>query len=494
MINNNIEQKCSKEENLENRIRISKIYDMIAHDFILNYENLLAYGFNELEIENSINEKVLKLNSKGEYDILQISDLTGYGIRQLLAKRYVFAKRCISKCYVLTENKREYLTRLLLILVKFEKYQEAMEVYSHLEILESDIKESEEYYYNTNIMYLYLLNMLTTCNQRYQNIINDFDQDLILKEIKKLNLPDVDNEIRKCIILNKFKFAFQLVHNKIKTSSNYTIDDQLLRQLLCNTVDLEEKYKKDLIQYLEMEEYQKILDLLDEKRNHRYLNNQEMYAYLVTESIIDIRKTGIIPICKISNTTYLYDAIKGNNFSLAQKINRNFLKRKNKSPENDLLDMLLTKMNEIILEIKLDISKKDDEIELLQKKKPFDTSQEEQRLTTEISKYTEDKINEPSKEIIFAEELAYYIKAEMMTIDEARKKLGISNSQIMLIKLIYARDYFIEGIDELGNKLLKEVEKSKEKTSEAYELLNEIKSNKNIYKCRTDSKIKKRII
>ena len=501
MINNNTEQKFNKEENLENKIIISKLYDMIAHNFILNQENLIAYGFTELDIKKLIDEKILITNDKNEYNVLDIRDLTGYGIKQLLAERYIFAKNCISKCYSLTENKREYLTRLILTLVNFKKYQEAIEVYTHLEILESDNKKSEDYYYNTNIMYLYLLNMLTTCNQRHQNIINDLDQDLMLKEIKKLNLSDVDNEIRKCIILNKFKFAFQLVHNKIKTSCDYTIEDQLLRQLLCNTVDLEEKYKKDLFQYLKTEEYQKILDLLDEKRNHRYLNNQEMYAYLVTECIIKIRKTGIIPISKISNTAYLYDAIKGNNFSLAQEINRSFLKRKNKLIEKDLLDMLLTKINEIILEIKLDISKKDDEIKILEEKKSLDATQEEkitlkeeQENLTEISNYIEETTKESSKEIIFAEELAYYIKAEMMTIDEARKKLGIKDSQILLIKLIYARDYFIEGMDELGNKLLKEVENNKEKPSEVFELLNEIKRNKILYKNKTDSKIRKKEI
>ena len=155
----------------------------------------------------------------------------------------------------------------------------------------------------------------------------------------------------------------------------------------------------------------------------------------------------------------------------------------------------------ITLEIKLDISKKDDEIKILEEKKSLDATQEEkitlkeeQENLTEISNYIEETTKESSKEIIFAEELAYYIKAEMMTIDEARKKLGIKDSQILLIKLIYARDYFIEGMDELGNKLLKEVENNKEKPSEVFELLNEIKRDKILYKNRPDSKIRKKEI
>ena len=116
MINDNTEQKFNKEENLENKIRISKLYNMIAHNFILNYVNLIAYGFTELDIKKLIDEKVLITNDKNEYNVLDIRDLTGYGIKQLLAERYIFAKNCISKCYSLTENKREYLTRLILTL------------------------------------------------------------------------------------------------------------------------------------------------------------------------------------------------------------------------------------------------------------------------------------------------------------------------------------------------------------------------------------------
>ena len=492
MIDNEIKEKNIQKESMEDRIKVLKIYDMVAHDFILCYENLLAFGFSESEIKNFIDNKILVEKSYHQYEIAKTNDLTAYGIKQLLAERYIFAQKCIAKCYALSENKREYITRLLMTLVKFEKYQEAMEVYSHLEVLECN-KEKSDYYYNTNIMYLYLLNMLTICGQRYQNIIDDIDQDLMLKEIKKLNLSDTDNEIRKCIILNKFKYAFQLVHNKIKTSCDYTIDDQLLRQLLCNTVDLEEKYKRELFSFLETEEYQKIFDLLEEKRKHRYLNNQEMYACLVVESIINIKKTGIIPIPKTISTTYMYDAIKNNNYVLAQKLNREFLKRKHKSHEKDLLDMLLTKINYIMLKIKLDIENEESQIKSSEEKQMSVVIEENNdKLKVEENNEINETEEEKTEELLFAEELAYYIKTEKISINEAKKKLGINNSQVLLIKLIYARDYFSEGMETLGNEMLKEVEKSKEKTNTVIALLNEIRRNKKFYKNRTDIKIRKK--
>lgn len=79
-------------------------------------------------------------------------------------------------------------------------------------------------------------------------------------------------------------------------------------------------------------------------------------------------------------------------------------------------------------------------------------------------------------------ELAYYTKENNISLDEARIKYGLIEEQVLLIKLIYARDYYIDGLNSLGAKLLKEVERSKDKTPLVKSMLNEIIKSKNTYR------------
>ena len=69
MIDNEIKEKNIQKESMEDRIKVLKIYDMVAHDFILCYENLLAFGFNESEIKNFIDNKILVEKSYHQYEI-----------------------------------------------------------------------------------------------------------------------------------------------------------------------------------------------------------------------------------------------------------------------------------------------------------------------------------------------------------------------------------------------------------------------------------------
>ena len=78
-------------------------------------------------------------------------------------------------------------------------------------------------------------------------------------------------------------------------------------------------------------------------------------------------------------------------------------------------------------------------------------------------------------------EIVNYIRSLNIDIETGIKKIGILNEQSQLIKLICAKDYYIEGNNYLGEKLLNSVEKSNYKTGLAIKLLNEIKANKETY-------------
>ena len=83
------------------------------------------------------------------------------------------------------------------------------------------------------------------------------------------------------------------------------------------------------------------------------------------------------------------------------------------------------------------------------------------------------------KEIKSLEELAQYLKEIKFPFDLSCKKIGLLPEQILLVKLIYVRDYYLEGETELGDKLLHEVELSFNITNRVINMLNEIKAKRN---------------
>lgn len=476
--------KLEKNENI--------IYEMIAQRIPLNNETLSFYLINKDDINELISKSIIipiKENTSynntlnyNEYIIRNTSKLYQYGLKLQSDKQYQKATRCFYKCYEIESNNREYCLRLLFAYIKEQQYQNAISLMSHIETIEPNK------YHSDNFIYLYLLNMLINLEEANYQKIQNFDPDTLISNDKKREIPQEQLKIRKAIYLNKFKYAFQLLIENMELFRDYSIESKLLKELLKQTVTKEENFKRNLMQLIKKEKYLEIIKEIDELRKHRYLNSREMYIYLLTESIINIKTTKVIPKINKTNTIYLYDAIKENDFTKAKQLNEQFITKASRDITNDPVNILLEKINDLILEIKLEPFEEENSIN---NKEINKTKNKE---IDEIESREIDKISNTNKELLFAEELAYYIKSENISIDNAQKQFGIIPSQVLLIKLIYARDYFTEGLDELGNKLLKEVEKSKDKNKEVNRFLNEIRSEKKFYKNRNSnqsSKIKK---
>ena len=79
------------------------------------------------------------------------------------------------------------------------------------------------------------------------------------------------------------------------------------------------------------------------------------------------------------------------------------------------------------------------------------------------------------------QDIAYYISSNNMSVEEAKKILGITPKVCLLVKLIYVRDYYIEGKYKEGDKLIEEIEFSKGIYEEVDNLKEELKRNRNKY-------------
>jgi len=452
--------------------KILKLYTIIEKGLKLNNDTLSIYFPNQKDIQELIDLSILIPTENNEYKISFTKELYNYGLKSLIEYKVLRAINCFNQCLKSEPTNIEYYQQLILIYLKERNYKEA------INLLSTANKIIKDEYQNEYILYLYLLNMITPLEEEYIKQIENLNIDEL---IQSHNKDKYDIEIYRNISSNKFKFAFKLLNDKIRLQDKYSVKDELLRELLYQTINKDEYYKNNLRIAVKNNNLDKVISLIDIKKQQRYLNNNETYIYLITKSLLEITKTKIIPIPKITTTTYLYEAIKGNNFQLAETINNQFLEKMGKSKEEDSVAILLTRINARILEIKLNIENE------IKEEHQEEIPNNQEQLKKENNNQEEDK------QLISAEELATYIKIQNLSIETARKQLGIIPSQILLIKLIFARDYYMEELYEYGDELVKAVEKSKDKTEIVKKYLNEVRNNKKFYKNRKNTYTKKLI-
>ena len=82
------------------------------------------------------------------------------------------------------------------------------------------------------------------------------------------------------------------------------------------------------------------------------------------------------------------------------------------------------------------------------------------------------------------DEINSYIIESGLDVESACKELNMSLEQIDIIKLIYAREFYIDKKFEKGDLFLNSVERSKNKTKFTKRLFNEIKTNRKYYQNR----------
>ena len=448
--------------------RIEIIYQIIIDGLDITNETLIQYGFTEEDISLLLTKRIIVPYEKDTYRIFVVDKLRQYGVKLLLRQKIKEANICFRKCYELAPNGRNISLQYLLATIKRGDYSKAFEIFANLE------KIHPEKNYQSNNLYLYLLSVITKCPEEYAKRTREFEPKDILLPVATCN--KAENEIRKAISQSKFTYAYQLINSMISRDREYSVKFELIRVLLIEAIESEKRFKNNLLHLAKTEQYETIFSILNERQQQRHLSKLETYILLITSAIINLINTKEIPVQDITVSYDIYEALIGNNFKLALEINEEFLNYTNESKENNTVHILLLALNNLISQLEANSTIEETT------KKSYEESTTIEEQTTSIS----------DKEIRDIEDIAYYISSENISIEYAIRTLGILPEQALLIKLIYARDYYIESNYEQGDKLLQEVEYSLNKTPKVISLLEEIKLNRDNFKYMITSHKKER--
>lgn len=437
---------------MENQ-KIELLFKLVIDDLVITESLLLKNGYTKKEIKELTDMGMIQKQKKKIYKFTGIEKLRQYGVRLLLTNQLKEANICFRKCYELAPNGKNVCLQVLLSAIVRNDYQEAFKIFADLEKIhpEKNIKD--------NNLYLYLLSILSECNEEYQERVKSFtEEDLILPHS---NSNKLENDIRIAIVQNKFKYAYQLLNKLIAKDTQYSVKFELIRGLLSQAIERQKELRENLLNLAKNGDYNAIFSILNSKSQNTKLSTIEACISEIAKNIITITQNKTIPPVTNETATEMKDAILGNNFKLALRINREFLNFINASEEDDIINILLVKLNGVIEELEQEPTVPETII--------TPGSQEE---TTFV---LEDELKD-------IQDLAYYIKeSKYLTFEEATKKLGILPETVLLIKLVYARDYYTEENYTTGDKLVSEVEYSFHLTDKISQLLNQIKTNRDSY-------------
>lgn len=437
--------------------KIEKLYKLVIDGYVLNNHILLQEEFTQEEVEYLILKRIISPTEEGKYEIFDAEKFHKYGIKLLQEHKVREANICFKMCYKINPKDRRINLQLLLAAIKRNDYEAFLEVYKNLESISYGNQKLD------NNLYLYLLNLITELPEEYTDRIRDFKYEDII--FTKCSCNKDENKVRIAIYRDKFLYACKVLNDLMMKREEYSVKYELLRALISKTIDAEKQFKYQLLELVNKEDYEEIIKILTNRSNIKKLNKVETYLLLITYAITKLLETKQLPTKTVNISYDMYEAIMGNNFDLALELNidHHILTKTNK--EEDPIYILLVKITNLI--------------------KSLQSEPIEPKITIEET--------ELDKEIITSEELAYYITSENIPLSEAIKKLGIRKEQALMIRLIYIRDYYIEGNNLLADNLLKEIKEKEELTPLIISFINKIKEYKVKNESRTNTQIKKRI-
>lgn len=435
--------------------KIETLYKLIINGLVINDRTLLNSGFTNEDIDKFIIYKILIPTENKTYKLVYVDKLRQYGVRLLSQGDVRTANDCFRICYNLAPNGKNICLQYFLANIVKKDYQKALEIFSNLEKIQPEKNKKD---YN---LYLYLLSNLIELEGEYLKRAKSIKEEDILLVETYLNKKE--NSIRIAIMKDKFTYAYQLINPLISRDIEYSVKYELIRKLVIEIAQKERKFKENLTTLIKEENYEKIIEELNKKLKYSHLSKIETYIYLIAKAIIEIKRTNLIPVKSDNKSNDMYNVLLTNDFKKALEINEHFLDLKHENKSKDLVHIMLIKLNKLIDEINVkETNKIEESIEVSE---------------IEITK-TDIFDNQKVKD---AEEMANYLRSLNLSLEETLKKYGFLGEQALLIKLIYVRDYYIEGQFILGDKLLKEIDNSIQKTELVETLLNEIKRNKQNY-------------
>jgi len=314
-----------------NKENLNKLYEGIINEHELTTKELNSYGFHSKDISDLIEQRIIERVKRGHYSFLATNNLYYYGKKLLGSKESEKADICFKKCYELDHTHIGTCFQLFIRSIKAEDYDKAFEYFETL------FNTDNKYYKADSNLYLYLLSIISDIPEKYK----EYTRYLTLEDIKVdsqdkryKDIP-LQNKIRQSILQRKIPYAIKQHNDLVAQNKSNTVQDMIIRILMYQALEQEKEKNNTIISLIKEQRYEELQSFLKNKQKKYNLSLLDKYTLILTEDLLNIKESNIIPEKKIVNSENMFDAIDGYDYKLALKLNKiysiknNFLEEKN---------------------------------------------------------------------------------------------------------------------------------------------------------------------
>lgn len=303
-----------------------ELYKKIVEEGFITNEDLYYLGYRINEIKELLENKTLKTNEIGCYEIANINELYYYFSKLIRISENKLAKDFYEKIMEIDKTFEPNIEQLVKIALS---YGDAYDAFEYL-------KNSNITCGNTYSLYQYLFSTIIKLPKE--------DSD----EVKKIYVEgletenEVDNHIIDCIYCHKFDGALYLINNK---SDKTSLDLEVIKPL-CEMAETQLLANNDKIsEYISNNRLDLCKRYLNKIFKNRNGNTLEYYVYTLILNYENICK-GNIPVSTKSNCESLYEAIINHNYIEAEILCKDF--EQDNNIHNNVISELLRKINDHI--------------------------------------------------------------------------------------------------------------------------------------------------
>lgn len=327
--------------------KLYKLYDMIIFGKVLTTQELKNCGFDNNDIKKLVENSVIDRIRRGYYKLIDVEGIFLYGKRLIQGKDYIKADACFEKCYRMDPTHPGICFQLFIKSIKNKDYDSAFKYFDVI------FKNNNPHYKKDAYLYLYLLNLITDIPLEYKNHIKYLEMEDIKIDESDLRFQDIptQNRIREAIITKKISLAIKQL-NLLMKEDGITSHNFLTRILLYQAVDIKNSRKETIINLIKEDNYDELILMLNTLKTKQELGLLENTILKIAKDILDIKNKNKIQKKDAIITDNMFEAIEGYNYELALKLCEEFNARKNLNNETNIMHMLLSKIVNLLNEIK----------------------------------------------------------------------------------------------------------------------------------------------
>ena len=307
-------------------------------------KDLAKYNFLPNEIDELLKKEYLI--KKSSYFVVNIKDLFIKGKKNFNKQNFDMAYLYFEKCYELDPNHEPTNFYLFYYSISAGNYDKA---FKYFEVMNNTDNPN---YINDNNFYLYMLSFITDIPDKYSEKIKKMRIKDITVDLFDNRYGSIDstNKIRIAMYEKKHIYAANLFSEVIQVE-NVIIHNKLLETLLNKVSEKRELYENNILNYINLKQYDEIIKLLLDIEQKQNLSEVEMWILKLAEQINEIKTTLQVPEkLEITHKSF-NDVIENKDYYLALKLSYEYNQKYNIDNESNNIYRLLYDLCSLIEQI-----------------------------------------------------------------------------------------------------------------------------------------------